>query len=103
VSPQDRVAIVRFGLAEGGVDSWPDVFLLGLAYVLLIQRVAGLPAMAACVPPLAAAMLGVLLADVLLEIAAQTAATVDPGDRACAKALRWRHDHQMPIEFPNSL
>jgi hypothetical protein len=72
VSPQDRVAIVRFGLAEGGVDSWPDVFLLGLAYVLLIQRVAGLPAMAACVPPLAAAMLGVLLlADVLLEIAAQ--------------------------------
>jgi hypothetical protein len=56
--------------------------------------------MAARVPPLATAMLGVLLADVLLEIAAQTAATVDPGDRACAKALSWRHDHQMPIEVP---
>ncbi len=26
VSPQDRVVIVRFGLVEGGVDSWPDVF-----------------------------------------------------------------------------
>jgi CubicO group peptidase (beta-lactamase class C family) len=26
VSPQDRMVIVRFGLAEGGADSWPDVF-----------------------------------------------------------------------------
>jgi hypothetical protein len=85
-------------------DAWPDVFVLGLAYVLHIQRMAGLPALAVCVAPLAATLLGVLLlADVLLEIAAQTAATVDPGDRACAKALRWRHDHQMPIEFQDAL
>ncbi len=26
VSPQDRVVIARFGLVEGGVDWWPDVF-----------------------------------------------------------------------------
>jgi CubicO group peptidase (beta-lactamase class C family) len=26
VSPRDRVVIVRFGLVEGGADSWPDVF-----------------------------------------------------------------------------
>jgi len=58
--PQPGLARLARGL--GAVVSVLDlVGLLGLAYALLIRRVAGFPAMAAGISSLAAAMLGVLL------------------------------------------